>query len=39
MSETTLPAHEAGTGNTFANLALSDADEFQLKAAWVVQLV
>jgi predicted XRE-type DNA-binding protein len=35
----TLPAHEVGSGNIFADLGLPNAEEHQLKAAFVVQLM
>jgi hypothetical protein len=38
MSKKTLPAHEVGGGNIFADLGLPNAEEHQLKAALVVQL-
>jgi len=38
MSKKTLPAHEIGSGNIFADLGLPNAEEHQLKAALVVQL-
>ncbi len=38
MSKKTLPAHEVGSGNIFADLGLPNAEEHQLKAALVVQL-
>jgi predicted XRE-type DNA-binding protein len=38
MSKKTLPAHEIGSGNIFADLGLPNADEHQLKAALVAQL-
>jgi predicted XRE-type DNA-binding protein len=38
MSKKTLPAHEVGSGNIFADLGLPNADEHQLKAALVMQL-
>ena len=34
----TLPAHDVGSGNIFADLGLPNAEEHQLKAALVVQL-
>jgi predicted XRE-type DNA-binding protein len=34
-----LPAHEVGSGNIFADLGLPNAEEHQLKAALVVQLM
>jgi hypothetical protein len=34
----TLPAHELGSGNIFADLGLPDAEEHQLKAALVVHV-
>ncbi|MPZ58102.1 MAG: XRE family transcriptional regulator [Rhizobiales bacterium] len=37
MSKKTLPAHEIGSGNIFADLGLPNAEEHQLKAALVVQ--
>jgi predicted XRE-type DNA-binding protein len=38
MSKKTLPAHDVGSGNIFADLGLPNAEEHQLKAALVVQL-
>jgi len=38
MSKKTLPAHDIGSGNIFADLGLPNAEEHQLKAALVVQL-
>jgi len=38
MSKKTLPAHEVGSGNIFADVGLPNAEEHQLKAALVVQL-
>src|SRR6202521_133835 len=38
MSKKTLPAHDVGSGNIFADLGLPNAEEYQLKAALVVQL-
>jgi predicted XRE-type DNA-binding protein len=38
MTKRTLPAHEIGSGNIFADLGLPNAEEHQLKAALVVQL-
>jgi predicted XRE-type DNA-binding protein len=38
MSKKSLPAHEVGSGNIFADLGLPNAEEHQLKAALVVQL-
>jgi predicted XRE-type DNA-binding protein len=38
MSKKTLPPHEIGSGNIFADLGLPNAEEHQLKAALVVQL-
>ena len=38
MSKKTLPAHEIGSGNIFADLGLPNAEEHRLKAALVVQL-
>lgn len=38
MGAKKLPAHEVGSGNIFADLALPNAGEHQLKAALVVQL-
>jgi predicted XRE-type DNA-binding protein len=35
----TLPAHEVGSGNIFADLGLPNAEEHQLKAALVVHLM
>lgn len=34
----TLPAHELGTGNIFADLGLPNAEDHRAKAAVVVQL-
>jgi hypothetical protein len=34
MSKKPLPAHDIGSGNIFADLALPNAEEHQLKAAW-----
>jgi predicted XRE-type DNA-binding protein len=39
MSKKRLPAHEIGSGNIFADLGLPNAEEHQLKAALVVQLL
>jgi predicted XRE-type DNA-binding protein len=38
MSKKTLPAHEIGSGNIFADLGLPNAEEHLLKASLVVQL-
>ena len=38
MSKKTLPAHDIGSGNIFADLGLPNAGEHRLKAALVVQL-
>jgi len=38
MNKKSLPAHEIGSGNIFADLGLPNAEEHQLKAALVVQL-
>jgi hypothetical protein len=38
MTKKTMPAHEIGSGNIFADLGLPNAEEHQLKAALVVQL-
>jgi predicted XRE-type DNA-binding protein len=38
MSRKSLPAHEIGSGNIFADLGLPNPEEHQLKAALVVQL-
>ena len=38
MSKRTVPVHEIGSGNIFADLGLPNAEEHQLKAALVVQL-
>ena len=38
VTKKTLPAHEVGSGNIFADLGLPNAEEYQLKAALVVQL-
>jgi predicted XRE-type DNA-binding protein len=38
MRKKSLPAHEVGSGNIFADLGLPNAEEHQLKAALVVQL-
>jgi predicted XRE-type DNA-binding protein len=38
MTKKTVPAHEIGSGNIFADLGLPNAEEHQLKAALVVQL-
>jgi len=38
VSKKTLPAHEIGSGNIFADLGLPNAEEHQLNAALVVQL-
>src|SRR5437763_2875757 len=38
MTKKSLPAHEIGSGNIFADLGLPNAEEHQLKAALVVQL-
>jgi predicted XRE-type DNA-binding protein len=38
VSKKTLPEHEIGNGNIFADLGLPNAEEHQLKAALVVQL-
>jgi predicted XRE-type DNA-binding protein len=38
MSAKKLPAHEIGSGNIFADLALPNAGEHQLKAVLIVQL-
>jgi predicted XRE-type DNA-binding protein len=38
MSKKTLPAHDIGSGNIFADLGLPNAEEHRLKAALVVQL-
>ncbi|MGZ8368859.1 MAG: helix-turn-helix domain-containing protein [Rhodoplanes sp.] len=38
MSKKSLPAHDIGSGNIFADLGLPNAEERQLKAALVVQL-
>ena len=38
MSKKSLPVHEIGSGNIFADLGLPNAEEHQLKAALVVQL-
>ncbi len=38
MTKKSVPAHEIGSGNIFADLGLPNAEEHQLKAALVVQL-
>jgi predicted XRE-type DNA-binding protein len=38
MRKKSLPAHEVGSGNIFADLGLPNAEEHQLKAVLVVQL-
>jgi predicted XRE-type DNA-binding protein len=38
MTKKTVPTHEIGSGNIFADLGLPNAEEHQLKAALVVQL-
>jgi predicted XRE-type DNA-binding protein len=38
MSKKSLPAHDIGSGNIFADLGLPNAEERQLKAALIVQL-
>ena len=38
MSKKTLPAHDVGSGNIFADLGLPNVEEHQLTAALVVQL-
>ena len=38
MRKKTVPAHDIGGGNIFADLGLPHAEEHQLKAALVVQL-
>jgi hypothetical protein len=37
--EKKLPAHEGGSGHIFADLALPNAEEHELKAALVVELI